>query len=109
MEIKGKVLAVLDMESGNGKNGEWKRQTIVIEYESGNYMTKLALSNMSNADSFAKIKVGDTGTFMVDPKSKEYKGRWYTEVNCYNWKIDKPNKLQRPAQQPSNTADDLPY
>lgn len=96
MEINGKVVAVLEPRSGSGRNGDWKSQTIVIEYMSGQYPEKLALTNMKNADEFGRLAVGATGTFSINPRSREYNGKWYTEAICYNWRMD----AAQPAPQP---------
>lgn len=104
MEIKGKVVAVLPMNSGRGKNGEWKSQTVVIEYMSGQYPEKLALTNMKNADDFAKLSVGSEYTFGVNPRSREYNSRWYTEVMCYNWKFEADARTASLGVQPVQPA-----
>ena len=126
MKIEGKVVAVLPMQKGNGRNGEWKSQTIVVDYKNGDYSYKLALTNMNDADSFAQLKVGDVCNFLCNPSSREYNGRWYTEVRCYNWEIVKPvvgypvqnqqpqqqsQPQPQPTQQPSQSqsSDDLPF
>ena len=119
MKIEGKVVAVLPMQKGNGRNGEWKSQTIVVDYKNGDYSYKLALTNMNDADSFAQLKLGDVCNFLCNPSSREYNGRWYTEVRCYNWEIVKPVQNQQPQPQPtqqpvqqpsqSQSSDDLPF
>lgn len=88
MEINGKVMAVLTPREFDSQKGKDKIQTIIIEYMSGDYPQKLALTNIRNSDDFGKIPVGATGTFYVNPRSRESKGNWYTEVNCYNWRIN---------------------
>ena len=90
MEFKGKVTAVPAPETGVSQRGPWARQTIVLEYESGQYPKSIAISNMKDAENFGKIKVGQTGTFQVDFKTREYNGRWLTDINCWSWKLDQP-------------------
>lgn len=88
MEIKAKVIGVCDLESGTGKNGEWKRATIIVEYLDGDYPHKVALTNMLNAEAFSKLPIGATGTFDVNINSREYQGKFYTTIDCWRWNMD---------------------
>lgn len=88
MEIRGKVTAVRPMERGTSSRGMWARQTIVVEYESGQYPKRVALQNMKNPEEFAKIRVGQVGTFKYDFKHREYNGKDFTDIICWDWKLD---------------------
>ena len=96
MEIHGKVTAVPKMESGIGQRGPWSRQTIVVEYESGQYPKSIALQNSKDAENFAKIQVGQTGTFKIDFKTREYNGRFYTDITCWGWTLDQAPSSNEP-------------
>jgi hypothetical protein len=48
-------------------------------------------------DQFA-LKVGDDVTASVDLESREYNGRWYTDVKA--WKVEKGG-AQKPKEAPS--------
>lgn len=87
MEIKGKVVANLGIQSGTSKAGKvWSKASIVIETE-GNYPKKVVLENLKKAEEFSKIAVGSVGTFHVEIQSNEFNGRWYTSVSCWKWEI----------------------
>jgi len=101
MEIRAKVLGVCDLEIGQGKNGEWKRATVIVEYLDGDYPHKVALTNMRKADEFASLKVGDTGTFNINLNSREYHSRWYTTCDCWSWRIDAKQQSQGQERQPA--------
>lgn len=88
MDIKGTVKAVLPIETGDGKNGAWSKQTVVIEIQSGNYTNILALQNMKKAQEFGQLKVGQRGKFAIDLKSREYNGKYYTDVICFAWDLE---------------------
>ena len=99
MEIKGRVVASLGVQSGTSKAGNaWSKATIVIETE-GQYPKKVALDNMKNAGAFASIPIGAAGTFSIDIESREFNGRWFTSVNCYKWDVTDYTQ-STPAQQP---------
>lgn len=91
MEIRGKVTAVPPIERGSGQRGLWARQTIVVEYESGQYPKAVALQNSKDAENFSKIRVGDVGTFKFDCKTREYNGWFFTDLLCWSWSIDGRN------------------
>ena len=104
MEIKGKVYAVLPLQSGTSAKGDWKRQVVVVEYRDGQYTSKVALENTNKADAFGKLNVGDEGTFKCNtPTSREYNGRWYTSVMCWSWDINSGGE-QEQASAPSTTT-----
>ena len=100
MEIKGKIIQNLGIQSGTSKSGKaWSKASILIETE-GQYPKKVVLDNLKNADEFGKLTIGSTGTFHIEINSNEYNGRWYTSVNCWKWEIDTP---QAPAAPQSAT------
>ena len=124
MEIKAKVVGVLPLESGTGRNGEWKRATVIVEYLDGDYPHKVALTNIKNAESFSRIAVDSTGTFNINLNSREYQSKWHTTCDCWQWRLDentqKRKRHQRePQQQPqvapvsaapqATASDDLPF
>lgn len=121
MEIKGKVIAVLPKQEGTASNGNhWERQTVVVEYQDGQYTSKVALDNAKKASEFGKLTIGDECTFKCNtPTSREYNGRWYTSINCWGWDVENTAEAQpmsEPTPQPTATvepmakaADDMPF
>lgn len=96
LEITGKVIQILPLETGEGKNGQWKKQFFILEYMDGNYPKKLSVSvwgdkteSIRNLQPGANIKV----SFNVD--SREYNGRWYTDVRA--WKIETGGATSAPS------------
>lgn len=95
MEIKGKVIQNLGLQSGTSKAGKaWSKASIVIETE-GQYPKKVALDNLKNAEEFGKLAPGSVGTFHIEIISNEFNGRWYTSVNCYKWETASPYPQQQ--------------
>lgn len=123
MEIKGKVIEKLPLQSGTSSRGEWKKATIVVEIPDGQYTTKLALDNLKEADAFDKIAVGSEGTFNVNVSSrKSNDGRWFTSCTCWRWEIEGGSEQApqthevQPTPQPTATTeptakadDDMPF
>ena len=77
MEIKGRIIEILPLKTGQSANGEWRKQEFILETES-NYPKKICFMAWGEKiDEFA-IKQGETLKVSVDLESREYNGRWYT-------------------------------
>lgn len=103
MEIKGKCIQVMPIESGIGKNGqEWKKLNFVIEY-GDQYPKKVCLTLFNKLEQAPAV--GDQLTCQVSPESREYNGKWYTNMNC--WKVEGfTGNLRHPTAAPT-VADDF--
>jgi hypothetical protein len=115
MELTGKIIAVLPERGGISKAGnEWKIQEFVLETME-QYPRKM-MFNVFGADRLAQfnIQLGEVLTVSFDIDSREYNGRWYTDVRA--WRIEPavmaqsgqsyaPSEGNYPAPMPS--ADDM--
>ncbi len=116
MEVKGKVIQLLPLQSGMGKKGPWKKQEFIIETQS-QYPKKVCLSVWGDKIEQFNISEGQLINVSVELESREYNGRWYTEARA--WKIDKNSTVNAdgpppPMDEPfvadsNNTAEDLPF
>ncbi len=89
LEITGRLIQKLPMQSGvsasSGKN--WQKQQFVIETEE-QYPRKIcAMLWGDKADQLNQFNVGDMLKVSFDVESREYQGRWYTDVKA--WKIER--------------------
>lgn len=85
MEIKGKLIKVLPLETGEGKNGQWQKHDIIVE-QAGQY-PKLACITLFGAKlSVDGIGLGTEITVSVNVESREHSGKYYTNLNA--WKIE---------------------
>lgn len=114
MELKGKVIQLLPMQTGMGKKGQWKKQEFIVETQT-QYPKKVCLSTWGDKIDQFNITAGDLVNVSVDLESREYNGRWYTEARA--WKIEKTGSNAPPsvsigdeplASGPAST-DDLPF
>lgn len=89
MEIQGKILHILPMQSGVGKASgkEWKKQDYVLEIQDGQYTRKLCFSMWGDLIDRTQLQVGEDVTVQIDVESREYQGRWYTDVKA--WRVDR--------------------
>lgn len=85
MEITGKIITLLPLQSGMGKNGEWRSQDFIIETE-GQYPKKVCINLFNDRINKFPINVGDEVIVSFDIESREYNGRWYTTIRAWNVK-----------------------
>ena len=85
MEIKGKLVHVLAQQTGEGKNGTWKKQDFVIETD-GQYPKKVCLTVWGDKFNENHLTEGNELLVSFDAESREYNGRWFTDLKA--WKID---------------------
>lgn len=83
MNISGKVVQVLPIQTGTSKAGNpWQKQEFILE-QGGQYPRKVCISLFG--DNVAKIpQVGQEVMVSVDIDSREFNGRWYTEIKAWN-------------------------
>lgn len=116
MEITGTIIKVLPLQSGQGKNGTWTKQEYVIETD-GQYPKKICFSLWGERIDSANIKEGELLTISFDIESREYNGKWYSQINA--WKVAKASD-QKPVEdelpesgqlqnEPEAPGDDLPF
>ena len=98
MDIKGRVIQLLALQTGEGKNGTWKKQDFVIETD-GQYPKKVCISAWGDKINESALQVGNEINVSFDVESREYNGRWYTDLKA--WKIDTLGATS--SEQPTST------
>lgn len=83
LEIKGKIIAVLEEKTGEGKNGKWQSQDAVIETD-GQYPKKVCFNMFG--DKIIPLSIGQEVNVSFEVESKEFNGRWFTNLRA--WKVD---------------------
>lgn len=102
MEIQGKIIQVLALQSGVGKASgkEWKKQEYVLETLESQFPRKICFNLWGDLIDRTALQVGEDVTVQVDIESREFNGRWYTDVK--GWRVDRGLvSLQNPMQAPS--------
>tara|TARA_B100000242_G_scaffold293043_1_gene269974 strand:+ start:280 stop:639 length:360 start_codon:yes stop_codon:yes gene_type:complete len=91
MEITGKIIEILPERSGESARGAWRKREYVMEIE-GQYSKKICFVVWGDKiDEFA-IREGEALLASVDLESREYNGRWYTDVKA--WRISRGEDTQ---------------
>ncbi len=86
LDITGKIVQKMNKTEGVSKAGKpWSKQEFVIE-TFDTYPRKVCLSVMNEkVNELERYNVGDTVNASLNIESREYNGRWYTDVRA--WKI----------------------
>jgi len=85
MEITGKLIKKLDLEQGTSKNGkEWKKQSFIVE-TINEYNKDVCISAFGEdkIKQLNKLNIGDKVSILCNIYSREYKGRWYNQIDGY--------------------------
>lgn len=112
MTIEGKVTHVMDVQSGESKRGPWRKLEFVVEIP-GDYPKPVCCTVWNDSIDEADLHVGDQVHVNIDIKSREYNGRWYTDVTA--WKIQKQGQSTYSSAKNStissnpNIGGDLPF
>ncbi|MEI7504151.1 MAG: DUF3127 domain-containing protein [Paludibacter sp.] len=94
MEISGKIIAVLPIATGQGKNGTWRSQDYVLE-TADQYPKKVCFNLFGDKIDQFPIAIDEVVNVSFDVESKEYNGRWFTNVRA--WKVDKNGASASPV------------
>lgn len=124
LEISGKLIQILPIQSGTGKNGNWQKQDFVIETQD-QYPKKVCFSAWADkADAVKAVSIGSNVKVAFNAESREFNGKWYTDLRI--WKLETEsgsgnsgqegpsNEYYKNSAPPAETAvdqspDDLPF
>ena len=99
MEIKGKIIQKLEPQGGVSKAGnQWKKQEYVLE-TLDSYPKKVKFDFFGDRADQYVFEVGDLITLSYDIESREFNGRWYTDIRGFKAVKEDPNAIA-PAAAP---------
>jgi hypothetical protein len=94
MQLTAKLIQLLPLQTGSGKNGQWKKQDVIVETD-GTYPKKICISIWGDKIDESVLKTDNLLKIDFDVESREYNGRWYTDVKA--WKIELAGATTSPA------------
>lgn len=121
MEIEGKIIRKLNVQTGNSSRGAWAKQEFVLEYQDGSYPAQACLNvwGEDKVKDMERYQVGDKVKVSFNISSREYNGRWYNDLRA--WRIEAAGVAQPqaggtfgtasgavPPDAPLPSADDMP-
>lgn len=84
MEIEGKIIMDLPEEGGTSKAGNvWRKKSYVLE-TLGQYPRKAKFDIFGDRIDSLRAEVGKTYRVSVDVESREFNGRWYTDLRAFS-------------------------
>lgn len=125
MEFEGTVYKIMPVTKGTSARGDWQRQDVVFDYnDGGNFSRKICVTFFNRPDDVAKLHEGSTYQVSVNIESREYNGRWYTDIRAWRLQAKQqeapaaaapmPDFAPMPAEPsyaaaPTAEVDDLPF
>ncbi len=91
MQLTAKLIRLLPLQTGEGKNGPWKKQDIIVETD-GQYPKKICIAIWGEKINPSILIVGATLDISFDIESREFNSKWYTDVKA--WKIESSGDQQ---------------
>lgn len=119
LEITGKLIQVQPEQTGTGKNGAWVKQEFIVETITEQYPKKICFNAWGEKTQLLKsLKPGTQINVSFNLESRDYNGKWYTDVRA--WKIEKatennPTTTHEPpayidqVRDEPGAKDDLPF
>lgn len=102
MEFIGKFVKLGESKEGQGANGAWQKQDIIIETigDRPHYVSISCWGGL--ADTARTFAAGQLVSVIASVESREFNGRWYTDVKAvrFNQQQAMPQAQQPSAQQP---------
>lgn len=99
MEIIGKVVRLGNLTEGTSARGPWRKQNLIIETEE-QYPRTVCLTCWTNQiDEIQKFAPGQTIKAQIEISSREFNGKWYTDVRV--WRFDPVGAAVAPVSAPA--------
>ncbi len=107
MDFEVTVHMLLPLVTGQSARGEWKKQEVIFDLP-GEFNRKLCVGFWNDrAVDAAALRPGDRVALSVNIESREYNGRWYTEVRA--WRMNRLEVQTGAPMQSSAGAYPPPY
>ena len=104
MDIKGKIIQKMEPVGGVSKAGnQWKKQEYVLE-TLDSYPKKVKFDFFGDRADQYPLEVGDVITLSYDIESREFNGRWYTDIRGFKAMKEDAAAAAAPAPYPTAGA-----
>ncbi|MBR7067316.1 MAG: DUF3127 domain-containing protein [Bacteroidales bacterium] len=126
LEITGSFVSKQEQQKGTSAKGEWVKQDFIVEIQEGQYPRKICLTAFGDNKIrlFDGINIGEQIKVSIDINSREFNGRWYTDISP--WRVERvgaavgatgadsaaipPPPMDAPTlSAPMDAGDDLPF
>lgn len=79
MQLTAKLIQLLPIQTGSGKNGVWEKQDFIVETKE-TYPKKVVISNWNNKFDLSNMKVETYYTYEIYLESNLYNGNCFSSV-----------------------------
>ena len=120
LELEGRIVRKLNVQTGTSARGAWSKQEFILEYQEGNFPTQVCMNvwGEDKVRELDKFQVGDKVKVSFNLSSREYNGRWYSDIRA--WRVEPvgmeniPTSAPEPTPMPAPVSmpisdDDLPF
>lgn len=101
MEINVRIVRVMEVITGSSSGREWKKREFLGETD-GQYPKKILFGLWGDKVEDPNLKEGNQVTVSFDLESREYNGRFYTDVKAYRISGAKENQFSAPSNMGSS-------
>ena len=105
MEVTGRIVAIMDKQSGDSERGHWERQNFVVEYfaDPRDRYSKRMVFSVFGADRLQKFNIQMGVEYVINfdidaNESRKAPGQWFNDIQA--WKVE-PTQAQQPTDNPS--------
>ena len=119
LEIEGRIVRKMQVQSGSSARGDWAKQEFLVEYQDGNFPTTVMFNvwGTDKVQDLQRYQVGDQVKVSFRPSSREYNGKYYTDLRA--WRVSPvgapaeapqaaPQAAAQSVQQSAPYSEDLP-
>jgi hypothetical protein len=96
MIITTKITQLLPLQTGIGKNGQWRKQDVIVETDS-QYPKNICVSIWGDKINENQLQIGNSLTIAYELESREYNNKWYTDARAFKIEL-----LNNPAANPTS-------
>jgi len=97
MQITAKLIQLLPLQSGTGKNGQWKKQDVIVELDD-KFPKKVCISFWGDKIDEKVLVVGNSLDIFFDIESREFNGKWYTDIKAWKAEVDGNSPISNTGQ-----------
>lgn len=101
MQTTGTLLEIFPPVTGEGKNGTWKKQDILLEI-GDQYKKKLCVTVWGDKIDLNQFQPNEALTVHLDLESRQYQEKWYSDIKA--WKVERTGASSPTTTSPTTTG-----
>lgn len=106
MTFKGKLTELLPLQTGISKNGQWRKQDIILETD-GQYPKKVCISIWGDKINESQLQIGNELDIAFELESREFNNKWYTDVKAWKINLSENSTMPKPVESDFSPEENL--